>query len=577
MIKNTSPIKILIVDDSPTQLMLLQNTLIEAGYDVITATNGQEGFQKAKDNKIALIISDVVMPVMTGYELCTAIRDDVKLSEIPFILLTTLSDPEDTLPALQSGADAFVTKPFNADFLNARIKDLLAVSTLPTKKSYQRESFQMVFEGETHVFQADPSRMVELLFSTYANAVQKNIDLQKTNKALVEAKREISRHLRELAISEAQLRQTAERLNILFNSSNDAIFVHAINENGLPGIFTEVNDVACQQLGYNREELLNMSPEKIDDPLSLEYQKEKIAELVKTGNVIFEMGHLTKDGQSIPMEINARCFELEGKLMVLSVARDITERKRAEILLQNAKETAEAASKAKSDFLSSMSHELRTPMNAIIGFSELLKDQYYGDINEKQSEFVQYVLDSANHLLSLINDILDLAKVESGKMELELSQIKVADLIVNSQIMIKEKAYKHGISLDLSIPAELESMEILADERKLKQILYNLLSNAAKFTPDGGKITIAMQSRMNQLIISVADNGIGIALDDQEKIFEDFYQTRGSKSDKTPGTGLGLPISKRFVEMHGGTIWVESEIGNGSTFFFTIPCQVEGW
>ncbi len=572
MINNENK-KILIVDDSPTQLMLLHNTLIEAGYDVVSASNGQEGFEKAKENAVALIISDVVMPVMTGYEFCEVIRNDINLSKIPFILLTTLSDPHDTLPALQSGADAFVTKPFNPAFLLARIKDLIAVSALSTQRVYQHKSFQIIFDGETHVIQADPSRMVELLFSTYTNAVQKNIDLQATNKALVEAKREIDRHLHKLAVSEAKLRQTAERLNILFNSSNDAIFVHAINEDGLPGTFTEVNDVACKQLGYTREEFLKMSPENIDNPLSLKYQKEITLELARNCNVIFEMGHLTKNGQLIPMEINAHCFELDGKLMVISVARDITERKKAEILLQNAKEVAEAASKAKSDFLSSMSHELRTPMNAIIGFSDLLKDQCYGELSEKQSEFVQYVLDSAKHLLSLINDILDLAKIESGKMELELSSVKIVDLVVSSLIMIKEKAYKHGITLDISIPHEFDWMEIIVDERKLKQILYNLLSNAAKFTPDGGKITIGMNGKMNEIIISVSDTGIGIKADEKDKIFEDFYQAKGSKCDKTPGTGLGLPICKRFVEMHGGTIWVESELNKGSTFFFTIPCK----
>jgi signal transduction histidine kinase len=181
-------------------------------------------------------------------------------------------------------------------------------------------------------------------------------------------------------------------------------------------------------------------------------------------------------------------------------------------------------------------------------------------------------LDSAKHLLSLINDILDLAKIESGKMELEKSPVKIVDLVVNSLIMIKEKAYKHGITLDISIPHEFDWIEITVDERKLKQILYNLLSNAAKFTPDGGKITIAMQQKVDEIVISISDTGVGIASDEYDIIFEDFYQVKGSKSDKTPGTGLGLPICKRFVEMHGGRIWVESELGSGSTFFFTIPC-----
>jgi PAS domain S-box-containing protein len=258
----------------------------------------------------------------------------------------------------------------------------------------------------------------------------------------------------------------------------------------------------------------------------------------------------------------------------------VIERKKAEEELEQAKQTAEDANRAKSDFLASMSHELRTPLNAIIGFSEVLKEKYFGPLTEKQEEYAGDILGSGKHLLSLINDILDLSKVEAGKMELELSRVNISGLLSNSFMMIKEKAMKHNIALHLDVRQEVETLEITADERKLKQVVFNFLSNAAKFTPDGGSIHLAAKldysSQLNAdfLEISVEDTGVGIIPEHQEKIFEPFYQVRGSKQDKTPGTGLGLPLSRDLVELHGGTIRVESKgEGKGSKFSFRIPIE----
>jgi signal transduction histidine kinase len=219
-----------------------------------------------------------------------------------------------------------------------------------------------------------------------------------------------------------------------------------------------------------------------------------------------------------------------------------------------------------------MSHELRTPLNAIIGFSQVLQEQYFGKLNEKQAEYVTDVLESGQHLLSLINDILDLAKIEAGKMELELSKVIIKDLLGSSLVMIKEKALAHGISLDIDTTKDLEHLKIMMDERRVKQVMFNLLSNAVKFTPDGGAIRVEGKKEGKELIISVSDTGIGIAPEDQERIFEEFYQTRSSITGKTPGTGLGLPVTRSIVEMHSGRIWVESEgPGKGSRFTFTLP------
>jgi GAF domain-containing protein/anti-sigma regulatory factor (Ser/Thr protein kinase) len=229
----------------------------------------------------------------------------------------------------------------------------------------------------------------------------------------------------------------------------------------------------------------------------------------------------------------------------------------------------EAANRHKSEFLANMSHELRTPLNAIIGFSEVLQERLFGDLNEKQAEYTSDILTSGQHLLSLINEILDLSKVEAGRMELELAPFDLPLAIDNARTFVRERAVKHGITLDVDVDERLG--DYVGDERKIKQILLNLLSNAVKFTPEGGRIGIQAKKVDGAAEISVSDTGIGISPEDQARIFEEFRQVGGDYAHKSEGTGLGLTLAKKFVELHGGKIWVESEVGKGSTFTFTLP------
>ena len=231
----------------------------------------------------------------------------------------------------------------------------------------------------------------------------------------------------------------------------------------------------------------------------------------------------------------------------------------------------EVANQHKSDFLANMSHELRTPLNAIIGFSEVLNESMFGELNEKQNEYVRDIHGSGHHLLSLINDILDLSKVEAGRMELAISEFDIPNAIDNAVLLVRERASRHMLALQVNVDSRLSSFT--GDERKFKQILLNLLTNAVKFTPEGGKVSVAAQPTSEGVQVSVSDTGIGIPPEQQAAVFEAFHQVSSEYSRKREGTGLGLTLVKQFVEMHGGRIWLESIAAKGSTFTFTLAAQ----
>ncbi len=276
--------------------------------------------------------------------------------------------------------------------------------------------------------------------------------------------------------------------------------------------------------------------------------------------------------ENLEQRVAERTADLEKANLDLKA--EIDEKQRAQEAFQEATVTAEKANRAKSEFLANMSHELRTPLNAVIGFSELLEDQSYGALNDDQLTYVSQIHGAGEHLLQLINDILDLAKVESGKLELQLSPVDIAAQLPNSLAMIKEKAHKHSIKVDLQVSADLHGVRISADEVKLKQIMFNLLSNAVKFTPDGGSVTVRAWLESARLVVSVADTGIGIRPQDQEKVFGAFEQVDSSHARRQQGTGLGLALTRKLVELHRGSIWVESQgVDQGSTFTFSLPVE----
>jgi PAS domain S-box-containing protein len=383
----------------------------------------------------------------------------------------------------------------------------------------------------------------------------------------------------------ADLQKNEEQFRIAFDHA--AVGMALVS---LKGRILRANPFLADLLGYSRENLLSAT---LQDIVCSETAGEDQPELRAIlgddapNRQAFECRFRHRDGRLIHGLVNSSllCAISGEPLHYIFHIQDITQQKEmAEV--SAAREKAEIANRAKSEFLANMSHELRTPLNHIIGFTELISSGIAGELNPQQREYIDDVVRSSQHLLSLVNDILDLAKVEAGKHRLETADIEIRDILENSLIMIKEKALKHGIELTVSVDGVPDT--IRADERKLKQILYNLLSNAVKFTPDGGRIALAARPWQTEaedlsaaggyssghILISVSDSGAGLNPEDLDRIFLPFEQAGTCGHQKIQGTGLGLPLSRQFVELHGGKIWATSEgLQRGTTVYFTLPIK----
>jgi len=375
----------------------------------------------------------------------------------------------------------------------------------------------------------------------------------------------------ERVLSELKESQTYNRS--LFESSIDALAT-----TDPLGIITDVNRQMCEMTGYSREELIGSpgklyftDPRRCEDGIRLVLAQDRITN--------YELVIRSRNGSETPVSYNATTFRSsDGKLKgVFAAARDNTAQKRLDTQLRHKNEELEnqyrrvrVANRLKSEFLVNMSHEVRTPLNSIIGFSELMHDEKVGPINDKQKEYISDVLTSGRHLLRLINDVLDLAKVESGKLEFLPEPIDPKELVSEVRDVLRAQLAHKRLHLDIKIAAELN--EIVIDPSKLKQVLFNYLSNAIKFTPEEGCVTVAMRPEgADDFIIEVKDTGIGIKPEDIKLLFVEYQQLDATASKKYQGTGLGLALAKRIVEAQGGSVGVTSVFGKGSVFFARLP------
>jgi len=376
------------------------------------------------------------------------------------------------------------------------------------------------------------------------------------------------------------------RYRKLLHAAPDAIL--EVNEEGRILI---LNEAVERMFGYSRAELLGLSVDHLV-PASMRsghsqhraaYAKRPNTRPMGTG---LELQGQRKDGSLFPVEISLSPNWIEGSLHVIASVRDITERKAVENRIQALREQytaeltmkneqlearnreVEQANRLKNEFLASMSHELRTPLHTIIGFSELLTEQLEGPLGEKQQRFVGHILQDARHLLELINEILDISKIESGRLELKRESFDFSQCVEEVLAGIRHQAATKNITLENKNRFQ---SSLYADRLRVKEILYNLLSNAVKFTPERGRVWVEGSSEGGTLRVSVCDTGIGIPEQEHPSIFEKFYQVGDASGGTREGTGLGLPITKHLVELHGGTISVESRPGQGSSFRLTFP------
>jgi PAS domain S-box-containing protein len=409
------------------------------------------------------------------------------------------------------------------------------------------------------------------------DALQKTRDeleiiVQDRTVELMKSNEELKQEIIDRKNIEKTLKNSEKKFFTMFN--NNPMGAIIIDSNRM---IKEVNSVASDMIGRSKAEIIGkichefVCPRAHNDCPIFDHEM---------GFDCVETTLLKKDCGEIPIEKTVAKVVIDEKIMVIEMFYDISKRQQLQKDLINQRDTLKiraqeltAANKTKTEFLANMSHELRTPLNSIIGFSEILHDLTFGPLNEKQLKYISNVLTSGNHLLTLINDILDLSKVEAGKMELVYDEFVVSTVINEIKTLVISIASKKNIMINVITYEKL--ITIHADGGKFKQILFNLMSNAIKFSPNGGSITIDAKCINDMVQIAITDTGIGISKEDQKKLFQPFVQVDASTSRQFEGTGLGLALVKRFVGLHGGKVWIESEPGKGSTFTFTIPIQPE--
>ena len=583
---------IIIAEDSQTQAESLKYMLEGFGYRVLVGNNGEIALLLIKKEKPLMVLTDIIMPVMDGYELCRYIKADKNLNDVPVILLTSLANATDVIKGLESGADSYIMKPFTKKYLLSRIENVLANRHLLVRDKSEK-ALDMVFAGESYSIDSNPSQILNMLLSTYESAVERNLELVTKESELMalnsslqrkveERKKELTSQLAEKKESENVLKKSEEKYRDLVDNATAGVYIA-----NTEGELLFANDAMKSMLEYGSfEELLSVNMRNIFK--HTEDREELLSMLEVPGKVSsFETELNTKTGNTkyVILSVMLANGILSGTILDITERKQLEERnKKYELELIEATEEAMELEKLKTAFLANMSNEILTPMNTIMGFSDLLSDP---DLpNEKLLHFSEQLNTSGNSLVNLIDNIIDVAKVESGEVRIKLSECKINNLLLDLYACfdneIKEKG-KNNVYLRLKRASKDKDFAILSEPYRLRRIMSNILENAVNYT-DSGKIEFgysimdgesdgktAPEGQMLQFF--VRDKGKGIPKEKMDLIFDRFRHSDDSYTKQFEGAGLSLPISRAYVELLGGEMWCESVEGEGSEFYFTVPCN----
>lgn len=684
-------VDVLVVEDSPTQAEQLKYLLEKHPYIVEIANNGKHALEVLETVIPQIIITDICMPEMDGYELCRKLKEQERYLEIPIILLTSLSNPEDVLEGLECGADNFITKPYSEDYLLSHVEQIIASRKLKQSERV-RIGVEILFAGKRRFITADQQQMLSLLISTYEAAVIRNAELlniqeelqtinenlelmveertadlkknerkyldlynnapamfmsveyftgkviecnetllQKTGfrreevigqhiisrfhpdcqekeknifqdfnetgiiknsevelitalggkiPALGNAtavrdengnilhSRSIFQDISELKQAQEELQQSEERYRAVANSAVDSIITIDTE-----GIIVGWNQGATKTFGYSENEISGRQVNLLIPDNYIELHGEGLNRAIRGGDrhivgKTVELQGKRKNGEIFPIELSMAQWQTSNDQFFTGIIRDITRRKLEEIELLTAKGKAEESDRLKSAFLANMSHEIRTPMNAILGFSEMLNDQELSA--ENKAKYISFINNSTNQLLHIITDIVDISKVEARQEKIKHEVFNLNNFLNDIQTAFEPQAENKNLKFQLQnqLPANLTN--ISSDRIKLRQIINNLLDNAIKFTISG-TITIKVDVVDNQLVFRISDTGIGIDPAHHVVIFDRFRQVETAMTRKFGGLGLGLSLTKSYVELLDGSIHLESIPGSGTTFTVQIP------
>ncbi|MEO0839511.1 MAG: ATP-binding protein [Cyanobacteria bacterium J06643_5] len=488
---NNQPLAdILVIDDTPENLALLSQILKDKGYKVRSVTKASTGLRGAKAAPPDLILLDVKMPEMNGYEVCQHLKADELTRDIPVIFISALGDVLDKVKAFEVGGVDYITKPLQVEEVLARIQTHLTIRRLQTQLQNQNNQLQQEISERT---------------------------------------------------------AAEEKFAKAFRSSPNPITITTLNENR----FIDINRSFLEMSGYSQPEIIGELAANLNMWVNPKVYDSALQKILKNGSLHnLECKLRTKQGKIKIVLLSIELIELNGVTCTLNIINDITERKRLE-----------------DEFISLVSHELRTPMNSIIGALDLLNTQQLGSLTDKGQQIINIAINNTERLIRLVNDILDLERIKSGKINMQPSKYNAAELLIQAAQTMQSMAFSAQINLNV----EPTSIEIIADSDRILQALTNLLSNAIKFSQPGQTVELRSIVNSNYLQVEIQDQGRGIPPDKQQLIFERFQQVDASDSRSKGGTGLGLPICRSIIEQHKGQIWVESVLGKGSTFYIHLP------